>query len=232
MNGWVLLSLLIAHVIGDFYLQSNKYCKLKEKNKFRSPFLYIHSFIVGALSWVFVPGWSFGIYAAVIFLTHLLTDAIKTYAERTLWAFMTDQTVHVIILVIVSCLYTTHNSLPVQYLDFTDTLSIPLLLFAVLCCLKPANILIKQVLEQYKIGEAESCNSMKNAGALIGNLERVLTLAFVILGQYEAVGFIVAAKTLLRFKDTDTAKTEYVLAGTLLSVGISILFGVAVKLPI
>ena len=65
----------------------------------------------------------------------------------------------------------------------------------------------------------------KYAGALIGNLERILTIIFVIIGQYEAIGFIIAAKSILRFKDTDTAKTEYVLAGTFLSFGIALLCG-------
>ena len=49
------------------------------------------------------------------------------------------------------------------------------------------------------------------------------------IGQYGAIGFIVAAKSLLRFKETDTAKTEYVLAGTLLSFGIATLCGLGVK---
>lgn len=38
MNSWLLLSLLMAHVIGDFYLQSDKYCKRKEESKLKSPF--------------------------------------------------------------------------------------------------------------------------------------------------------------------------------------------------
>lgn len=54
-------------------------------------------------------------------------------------------------------------------------------------------------------------------------------MVFVLIGQYEAVGFIVAAKSLLRFKETDTAKTEYVLAGTLLSFGIATCCGLLVK---
>jgi hypothetical protein len=92
--------------------------------------------------------------------------------------------------------------------------------------MKPANILIKLILERYKVGNSESCEDIKNAGALIGNLERILTIIFVMINQYEAIGFIVAAKSLLRFKDTDTAKTEYVLAGTFLSFGIAIICGV------
>ncbi len=104
----------------------------------------------------------------------------------------------------------------------------PLFLLAILLCIKPANILIKLVLKKYQIGETQSCENIKNAGALIGNLERILTIIFVIIGQYEAIGFIIAAKSILRFKDTDTAKTEYVLAGTFLSFGIALLSGLMV----
>jgi len=57
------------------------------------------------------------------------------------------------------------------------------------------------------------------------NLERMLVLLFVFLCQIEAIGFLLAAKSILRFKDTATAKTEYVLVGTLLSYGIAILIG-------
>lgn len=73
-------------------------------------------------------------------------------------------------------------------------------------------------------------HSLPNAGHVIGNMERMLTLVFVMLGQYEAIGFLLAAKSLLRFKETDTVKSEYVLVGTLLSFGMAILLGVLVKL--
>ncbi len=74
----------------------------------------------------------------------------------------------------------------------------------------------------------DECEDIKDAGALIGNLERLITIIFVIIGQYQAIGFIVAAKSILRFKD-NTAKTEYVLAGTFLSFGIAILLGLIIS---
>jgi hypothetical protein len=43
--------------------------------------------------------------------------------------------------------------------------------------------------------------------------------------HYEAVGFIIAAKSILRFRDTDTAKTEYLLIGSLLSFLIAVALG-------
>jgi len=66
----------------------------------------------------------------------------------------------------------------------------------------------------------------KAAGRKIGILERVLTLLLVIQNQYLAIGFLIAAKSLLRFKDTERAKTEYVLIGTLLSFGTAIVIGI------
>jgi hypothetical protein len=48
----------------------------------------------------------------------------------------------------------------------------------------------------------------------------------ILFDQFAAIGFIIAAKSVLRFRDTDTAKTEYLLIGSLLSFGIAIFFGV------
>lgn len=225
MNSWLLLSLLLAHVIADFYLQNDRYCSQKEERKLKSWFLYVHSLLVGVVSWAFVPVCNFGLYALVIALSHLAIDIVKVYSPKGLWSFTLDQFVHLTVLVAVSFSFNTTMELPVQLADCAANFSIPLSLLAILLCIKPANILIKLILKKYQIGEAQSCENIKNAGALIGNLERILTIVFVIIGQYEAIGFIIAAKSILRFKDTDTAKTEYVLAGTFLSFGIALLCG-------
>ena len=177
----------------------------------------------------FVPTVDFWVYALLILVTHLMIDAVKSYMCKGLWPFLADQIAHIVILCFIAHQYVSLCHLPIQGIDFFEHISIPTFVFAILCCLKPTNILIKLILERYKIGETESCKSMKNAGALIGNLERILTLVFVLIGQYEAVGFIIAAKSVLRFKDTDTAKTEYVLGGTLLSFGIATFAGLMVK---
>ena len=61
-------------------------------------------------------------------------------------------------------------------------------------------------------------------GSTIGILERVLIVVFVLAGVEAAIGFVVAAKTLARFKlldDRDFA--EYYLLGTLASVSVAII---------
>jgi len=50
----------------------------------------------------------------------------------------------------------------------------------------------------------------------------------VLICQYEAVGLIIAAKSILRFNATQ--KSEYVLVGTLLSFGIAVFAGIVINL--
>ena len=230
MNSTLFLSLVLAHIIGDFYLQTDKCCEQKETRKFKSWFLYVHTIIIGLLSWMIVPSCSFGLWALMIAVSHFAIDAVKIHCPKGLWSFVIDQLFHLSILAAISTIYETTKELPLQMIDSSSSFSTPLLILAILLCIKPANILIKLILEKYQVGESASCDNIKNAGALIGNLERLLTIVFVMLGQFEAIGFIVAAKSILRFKDTDTAKTEYVLAGTFLSFGIAILCGLMARI--
>ncbi|HEV7238503.1 MAG TPA: hypothetical protein VGQ36_04620 [Thermoanaerobaculia bacterium] len=66
-----------------------------------------------------------------------------------------------------------------------------------------------------------------NRGRLIGALERVLLFAVVIAGSYEALGFIVAAKGLVRSREFEVSRdmTEYFLIGSLASVLVALATG-------
>lgn len=66
-----------------------------------------------------------------------------------------------------------------------------------------------------------------NRGRLIGALERVLLFAVVIAGSFEALGFIVAAKGLVRSREFEVSRdmTEYFLIGSLASVLVALATG-------
>ena len=69
-----------------------------------------------------------------------------------------------------------------------------------------------------------------NAGRFIGVLERILIFFFVLVSQYTAIAFIIAAKGFTRFKDLDQREfAEYVLIGTLLSASSAVLAALLVK---
>lgn len=68
-----------------------------------------------------------------------------------------------------------------------------------------------------------SVASPARVGATIGVLERLLIVAFVLTNATAAVGFVVAAKTIARFKQLDDRQfAEYYLLGTLASVSVAL----------
>jgi hypothetical protein len=67
-------------------------------------------------------------------------------------------------------------------------------------------------------------------GATIGALERLLIVAFVLVNAEAAVGLVIAAKTIARFKQLDDRGfAEYYLLGTLASVSVAFLSAVIAK---
>jgi hypothetical protein len=69
----------------------------------------------------------------------------------------------------------------------------------------------------------EHSASPARVGATIGILERLLIVAFMMTGAQAAVGFVVAAKTIARFRQLDDRHfAEYYLLGTLASVSVAL----------
>ena len=65
--------------------------------------------------------------------------------------------------------------------------------------------------------------SPARVGATIGIIERLLIATFVLTGAEAAIGFVVAAKTLARFRQLDDRDfAEYYLLGTLASVSVAL----------
>jgi len=63
-------------------------------------------------------------------------------------------------------------------------------------------------------------------GRTIGSLERAIALTLVLLGQYGALGLIVAAKSVARFKALEDREfAEYFLIGTLASLLLALVGG-------
>jgi hypothetical protein len=80
------------------------------------------------------------------------------------------------------------------------------------------------------IGERVALPPPAQVGATIGVLERLLIVVFMLAGADAAIGFVVGAKTLARFRlldDRDFA--EYYLLGTLASVGLAIVTAIIAR---
>ena len=223
----LLILQLIAHLISDFFCQNDEICKQKRERGLSSMYLYGHALLTFLIAWLFSYSLNFVVYAFVIGVTHLLIDGIKSLLKNRKYIFFADQIIHIAIIVIVVCFYNQRAGISLPgWLNYTWYL---LVISGAIICLKPTNVLIKNILETFEIKLTDTTGEtgeLEKAGRLIGNLERILTLILVLLSQYQAIGFLIAAKAILRFKDTSTAKTEYVLIGTLLSFGVAIVVGV------
>jgi len=66
----------------------------------------------------------------------------------------------------------------------------------------------------------ENLQTVAGAGAVIGNMERILSAIFIATGQWAAIGVIFTAKSIARFKQIEKNKqfAEYYLIGTLYSI--------------
>ena len=219
----LVLSLVLAHLVGDFMLQTGKSCKDKKERHWKSPHHYVHALIVFGLSWLVSCDWTFWWCALVIGVTHFAIDMWKSYREENVKWFAVDQVLHIAIMAGVAWMWCSMNGwsmaldIPVKFVAMT---------IAIIVCWKPSNIFIKLMLKHYSVNMPEEKTGGFNAGALIGDIERWLILVFVLLQRYDAIGLLIAAKSIIRFGDKETTKTEYVLAGTLMSIFIAVLAGV------
>lgn len=227
----LLLLQFIAHLCLDYFFQTDKLAKQKNTIGFKSPFLYWHALVYFALAWLFSLQISFVLAAGIIAITHFLIDGFKRHLNNSRYlgryAFFIDQAAHLAILTLVVVLFDKWYGINPS-IDVSINFKYLLIITGYLVCLKPANIFIREVFKATEI-QVSSDNEMPNAGKVIGVLERILTLTFIIISQYSAVGFLIAAKSILRYGNNETLKTEYVLIGTMLSFGIAVIAGIIIN---
>ena len=222
----IILKLILAHLLGDFFLQPQKWVKDKEDKKLKSVWLYVHVAIHISLMFLIVWDLSYTPLIISIGFAHLIIDGLKLIFQRKKTKrlfFFIDQLLHLIsILALTILLY--HGDI-----EFNLTLSANHLLL--LICLAfltlPTSIIMKTIFTKWNISKLTKDNeSLKDAGKYIGVLERLLVFIFIIVGHWEAVGFLITAKSVFRFGDLTASKerklTEYILIGTLISFGIAI----------
>ena len=229
----VFVALLLAHVIADFLGQPD----IMFRRKAEPAFLLLHVGIVFVLSVIALGGaWqlALGIAAA-----HLVIDAIKTWGLPAEWrdrlpAFLLDQCAHIGSLVVGAALMpdAMTNSIWAPYIGH---LLAPAILasgaivsiwgggFAV-------GLLMQPYTDQFDAQDSgPSAEGLENAGRMIGKLERGLIFLFLCVGQTTATGFLIAAKSVLRFDTASKGQKggEYVIIGTLASFGWGLATGYA-----
>lgn len=228
----LLIKLILAHLIGDFFLQSDKWIKEREEKKFRSLALYLHVCIHGVLVMLLVWDIQFWRPMVILMISHALIDGLKATFQteknrRSL--FFIDQLLH---LAVIGVLWYFWQNL---HISFASILTEQRLIYltAIVAVTIPASIAIKVFVSQWVPETADTDSaSLTNAGKYIGIFERLFILAFLLTGHWEGIGFLIAAKSVFRFGDLKESKdrklTEYILIGTLLSFGVALGIGLVV----
>ncbi|MBJ6367094.1 DUF3307 domain-containing protein [Snuella sedimenti] len=232
----ILIKLLIAHFIGDFFLQPKHWVTNKEKKKIKSPKLYLHVAIHMALTALILWDISLAPIVVIIGVSHLIIDATKLLIQKKKTKrqlFFIDQLLHILV-IIICYFFFTERAIQIEQILVNNSL---LLLLCFIFLTTPASIIMKTIFIKWNISELTKNNrSLEDAGKYIGILERCLVFIFIIFDHWEAVGFLITAKSVFRFGDLKKSKhrqlTEYILIGTLISFSIAIITGIIYNIVI
>lgn len=230
----VFVKLLLAHLLGDFILQPTSWVLDKESKKLKSIYLYIHTLLHGFLAALFIGEIQFIWLAILLAVSHGFIDFLKLYYQKNKtkrnW-FLFDQLLHLVVIIGISLYYTKTK---IELLSFDTRFWI--VLTGIIVLTKPTSIILKNIISIWTPENKNKDESLQNAGNYIGILERLFVFGFILTGHFEAIGFLLAAKSIFRFGDLKEAKdrklTEYVLIGTLLSFGIALLIGFLVQISL
>jgi hypothetical protein len=228
---------LCAHLLGDFTLQTKTMVEHKRRYKGLSGYLYLHAAIHTALIYLFTGWWACWTLPLAVFVSHSLIDLWKLYRPDTLLYFILDQALHVLVLAGLWWWFQTprHDAVLEAARSLIQNPALWITVAAYIFVIWPSAFLLGYLTQRWRAvierraAETPGSPTLSEAGRWIGVFERLLVLTFILTNHFEGIGFLIAAKSILRFgeiKGADSrAETEYILIGTLMSFSVSILTG-------
>lgn len=220
----LLAALLFAHFLSSHYL----FLPLREREGIAGVMgdrnVYLNALILFLSTWILTFEPAMVLLPVVVTLFYLIVQIVFIPLSRfpftDRWGFFLQHIIRMAFLVVVCRYYgPDEGSVGNSLIEISPAW----ILYALgyLICLRPANEWIREFLVVNGV-MVRSDGELEKAGRLIGSLERILVITFVLIGQFSAIGFLIAAKSILRFKEADAPKTEYVWIGTMLSFGVAI----------
>ncbi len=229
----LLLRLITAHLIVDFLIQTDSCVEQRVEKKWTSGLLYVHGALAGVLAYIFAGLWSVIWLPIIIFISHVLLDGLKSKRKNTVQFFLLDQLGHLIVILVCWILLVNGNITDILASLVSGISNVKLWIFiiAYILVIWPAGILIGKITKPWRDEIKEtSSQGLDKAGLWIGRLERILILTFILIQRFEAIGFLIAAKSIFRFgeiRSPDGRKeAEYILIGTMISFVIAIILGI------
>jgi len=223
-----LAALLLAHVLADFVLQSNAMIA----NKRAPTTLMLHTALVLATA---MATTGHAAHPAILALgaAHLIIDTIKTYASTdTLPAFLMDQAAHIATLIAAAALVPdlwasgVWGALPPAIT--TPLLHAMILLAGLVITTRAGGFAVGKLMAPH--ATSFTPDGLPEGGKIIGLLERGLIYLLMLIDQPGAIGFLIAAKSVMRFETASKEQkaAEYVIIGTLASFAWALAVTIAV----
>lgn len=211
--------LVCAHCIGDFALQTDGIARHKRK----AGILLLHAVIHGGVTYVLLQQWRLWELPVMLVGIHYVIDAIKIRTGRSPKAFALDQAAHCVSLLALAWWATEAG-----WTGFVGR-GWPFIVLAGGFCAVVLGSgffvgeVAKTLMDRNEGLEEKLAKGLEEGGKRIGQLERALILLLTLINQPAGIGFLVAAKSVLRFKEAeDQALAEYILIGTLWSFSLAI----------
>lgn len=288
MTFMIILLLIFAHLLSDFWLQSNRMTRHKLKTLKVHMF---HHFLTTGLALLII--WSsvfkfqnpiayFIMPLSIILISHWFVDRLKikwteniekefSSNKKQLVIFLADQLVHLLVILAVSAIFFNINLLETaSVFDLSENNGLnvvnSILFIGIIFILSTtfSSIVIKYIIgslpsvlanfegeltlkNQKNAGKTAQINNTEHSiteayqhftyssaiqsrGKYIGYMERLIVIILTIVGAYEAIAFIIAAKSIARFKQLDDRNwAEYFLLGTLSSIFLALAIGLLMK---
>ncbi len=212
---------LLAHGLGDYVCQSDTLVNMKKEGNLRGyavHFLIILLFDLIAV--IPILSWQSMLAALIIAAAHILIDYVRyiLFKSDNVYLFLIDQCAHILVILAVSVLLSLPSYSPL-YVDYAV-----IYVYVVF----GGALLIRHVLDTIALQSSQY--AVRNAGKIVGILERSIILILAAIGEISAIGFVIAAKSIARFKElNDKEFAEYYLIGTMLSVLLALVGGLAAK---
>jgi len=125
--------------------------------------------------------------------------------------------------------------------DTSAAMALVTLAAGLMAVLKPGAIVIQKATASFAAQirddpQTPHIEGLANGGLYIGYLERFLVLLLIVAGQPAGVGFLITAKSILRFGDvkesTQRKMTEYIIIGTFMSFAWGLLVALLTRLAL
>jgi hypothetical protein len=221
-------------VLADFVFQTNKMVATKD----RASTLILHTLTVYLTAAVAMGSWHWSLLALAA--AHLAIDALKIAIVKTdskdITPYLLDQAAHLVCLAGLAGVMPNlwANGLWASSLDQGGLLDLStwapdamLLAAGALYTTRAGGFAVGKLMSPFAEGAPE--DSLPKGGMMIGLLERGLIYLMFLAGQPAGIGFLIAAKSVLRFDShSKNEKAEYVIIGTLASFSWAIAVSVLV----